>query len=97
MWSGLALSLGLLILADTAFADSPSTAKQLPDTRTALELLDDVVHGFPFQVSDLAAACCKTCRKGKACGDSCISRDKTCRKGPGCACDAPAHEASRLQ
>ncbi|APZ54505.1 hypothetical protein Ga0080574_TMP4171 [Salipiger abyssi] len=32
-------------------------------------------------------ACCKTCRKGKACGDSCISRDKTCRKGPGCACD----------
>lgn len=33
------------------------------------------------------AACCKTCRKGKACGNSCISRSKTCRKGPGCACD----------
>lgn len=31
--------------------------------------------------------CCKVCSKGKACGNSCISRDKTCRKGPGCACD----------
>ncbi|SLN13456.1 hypothetical protein PEL8287_00522 [Roseovarius litorisediminis] len=33
------------------------------------------------------AACCKTCRKGKACGDSCISRNKTCRKSSGFACD----------
>jgi len=32
-------------------------------------------------------ACCKTCRKGKACGDSCINRSYTCRKGQGCACD----------
>ena len=34
------------------------------------------------------AVCCKTCRKGKACGNSCISRSKTCSKPPGCACDA---------
>ncbi len=33
------------------------------------------------------AACCKVCRKGKACGNSCISRSYTCRKGRGCACD----------
>lgn len=32
-------------------------------------------------------ACCKVCKKGKACGDSCISRDKECHKGKGCACD----------
>lgn len=31
--------------------------------------------------------CCKVCSKGKACGDSCISRSKVCHKGPGCACD----------
>jgi endonuclease YncB( thermonuclease family) len=37
----------------------------------------------------LLAACCMICRKGKACGDSCISRKKTCHKPPGCACDAP--------
>jgi hypothetical protein len=31
--------------------------------------------------------CCKICRQGKACGDTCISRDKVCHVGPGCACD----------
>lgn len=34
-----------------------------------------------------SAACCKICRKGKACGDSCIAAEKTCHKGKGCACD----------
>jgi hypothetical protein len=32
-------------------------------------------------------ACCRVCKAGKACGDSCIARDKTCHKGKGCACD----------
>ncbi len=32
-------------------------------------------------------ACCKVCKKGKACGDSCIARDKECHKGKGCACN----------
>ena len=32
-------------------------------------------------------ACCKICRAGKACGDTCIARDKVCHVGPGCACD----------
>jgi hypothetical protein len=32
-------------------------------------------------------ACCKICKKGKACGDSCIARDKECHQPPGCACD----------
>ncbi len=34
------------------------------------------------------ARCCKICRKGKACGNSCISRLEKCWKPPGCACDA---------
>ena len=34
-----------------------------------------------------ARTCCKICKKGKACGNSCISRSKTCHKGPGCACN----------
>jgi len=34
-----------------------------------------------------ATGCCKTCKAGKACGDSCISRDKECKKGKGCACN----------
>lgn len=31
--------------------------------------------------------CCKICSKGKACGNSCISRSYTCHQPPGCACD----------
>jgi len=33
-------------------------------------------------------ACCKICTRGKACGNSCISRAYQCRQPPGCACDA---------
>ncbi len=33
------------------------------------------------------SGCCKVCRDGKACGDSCIAKDKTCNVGPGCACN----------
>jgi|GEM_PF-3332150 len=35
----------------------------------------------------VSATCCKVCRKGKACGNSCISRSYSCSKPPGCACD----------
>ncbi len=35
-----------------------------------------------------AEKCCKKCKAGKACGDSCISRDKACTKPKGCACNA---------
>ena len=38
--------------------------------------------------SEAQKSCCKLCRKGKACGNSCIRRTYTCRKQPGCACDA---------
>tara|TARA_B100001094_G_C18176900_1_gene798424 strand:- start:2553 stop:2807 length:255 start_codon:yes stop_codon:yes gene_type:complete len=31
--------------------------------------------------------CCKICKKGKACGDSCINKNYTCRKPAGCACN----------
>ncbi len=34
-----------------------------------------------------SGSCCKVCRKGKACGNSCISASYTCHKGPGCACN----------
>lgn len=37
--------------------------------------------------SNSRAGCCKTCKAGKACGNSCISKSKTCHKPPGCACN----------
>jgi endonuclease YncB( thermonuclease family) len=36
---------------------------------------------------EINAACCKICKKGKACGDSCISKKYVCTKPKGCACD----------
>jgi len=32
------------------------------------------------------SSCCKICRTGKACGNTCISVDMQCNSGPGCAC-----------
>src|SRR6056297_1465113 len=45
----------------------------------------DLLRDRQFDIYD--AACCKVCRKGKACGDSCIKKSYTCHKGKGCACD----------
>lgn len=41
-------------------------------------------------VPSSAAACCKICSAGKACGNSCISASYTCHQPPGCACNAGA-------
>lgn len=32
-------------------------------------------------------SCCRVCRTGRACGNSCINRNYTCRQPPGCACN----------
>lgn len=62
-------------------------------TRPALSIYDTnswqrlLAIGNGSDATVWKAACCKVCRKGKACGNSCISRNYTCRKGPGCACD----------
>lgn len=48
---------------------------------------EDVVDDYLEYEDSNAGGCCKVCSKGKACWDSCISRDYTCHKGPGCACD----------
>ena len=33
-----------------------------------------------------ARECCKVCKKGKPCGDTCIEKDDECHVPPGCAC-----------
>ncbi|MFZ5961529.1 hypothetical protein ACOXXX_01130 [Thalassococcus sp. BH17M4-6] len=69
-----------LFLSGQAFAAPISLVPNAPhDLRARIEALSKGIV--------LNAACCKTCRKGKACGDSCISRNKSCHKGVGCACD----------
>ncbi len=33
-----------------------------------------------------SAMCCKRCKAGKPCGDSCIAKTSKCTKPKGCAC-----------
>lgn len=35
---------------------------------------------------DSSGPCCKVCKDGKPCGDTCISKTETCHVGSGCAC-----------
>lgn len=37
--------------------------------------------------AESTSKCCRTCRAGKACGNTCIAADRVCRAAPGCACD----------
>lgn len=94
---------GLAILIAVMLCSAPVVADQTnlrlsPVTAVAQDagpVIDYLSELFPPSDAEQrafsqiqTAACCKICRKGKACGNSCISRDKTCRKPPGCACDA---------
>lgn len=86
-----------VLLGAMAFA-APLAAEEPADTPTLqtldLPLAQELGPGLrkstaqSLPADDQLAACCKICRKGKACGNSCISRTKTCTKGKGCACDA---------
>jgi hypothetical protein len=79
-WLAAALLLASVMVAGIATANPAPTALTASDTLMLMLGPDEGVSLIP-------AACCKTCSKGKACGDSCISRDKQCHKGVGCACD----------
>ncbi len=93
----------VVCLATTLFAmwavvATPATADELPNC-----VLDDAISAsigkvrlasvqpwLPIELSTSLlqpAQCCKICRKGKACGNSCIKRSYACTKPPGCACD----------
>lgn len=74
----------------TATADQsppipPALSDLLPAKPTAAQT-PIPVETAPERIEQIAA-CCKICRAGKACGNSCISRSKTCHQPPGCACD----------
>lgn len=76
-----AVLLGVFLCSPALADDRGAETGSLQDTRAAVALLT------PAPPEAIYAGCCKHCSKGKACGDSCISRSKSCNKGPGCACD----------
>jgi len=82
--------LALLCLSAPAFSDRPP----IPTADTHATLFHHehsesaVLRSVTARGSEHnALSCCKVCSVGKACGNTCISRDKTCHVGPGCACD----------
>lgn len=86
-------TLALVFTTTFVFAAEPIATDPAPSAGETLSLSDtNTWERLRALNSDAEptiwkAACCKVCRKGKACGNSCISRSYTCRKGPGCACD----------
>jgi hypothetical protein len=81
------------IVTATDFAPSPPSAQShildllvVEQSSPSSEFLQTLGIGKPV-ATVTQQQCCKICRQGKACGDTCISRDKVCHVGPGCACD----------
>jgi hypothetical protein len=66
--------------SDTDCSQIKSTASEAVESELLVAVAD--------KQEATSYGCCRTCRTGKACGDTCISRYKTCHVGPGCACDA---------
>jgi len=88
MFRTLLALLALLWLTAAAFSDTPPS----PTTDAHAPLFHQVHSQSPLLRSVTprgaehpALSCCKVCSVGKACGNTCISRDKTCHVGPGCA------------
>jgi hypothetical protein len=72
------MSRGVLILMMLLLA--PPTELQAEHHRGLLDRL-------PILTADTPKQCCRTCCKGKPCGNGCISQERQCTKEPGCACD----------
>ncbi|SDE05470.1 hypothetical protein [Rhodospira trueperi] len=60
-------------------------AAPLPMTPGAALMDGTALDGGSLE--QMARNCCRICRRGKACGDSCINRAYTCHRPPGCACN----------
>ena len=87
LWVGVAVAVEPTTPENTGQAPGFAQACQCPMGQARAHLAGQTAPQSYGQVQ-VAQACCKVCRKGKACGNSCIARWKTCRKPPGCACNA---------
>lgn len=87
-----ALMILSILFNASAYADKDHKAEVLEDNEVGafLKQPHKTFREWNPSLADnlvISQACCKQCSKGKACGNSCISRDKACHKGSGCACD----------
>jgi hypothetical protein len=53
----------------------------------ALVMITPVTAASPLCAADGGGyMCCKKCKAGKPCGDTCIAKTSNCTKPKGCAC-----------
>jgi hypothetical protein len=92
----LAVTLAMTTVSIGAYSGTPTNRdddSQLPSIsliHRAPRMQSHSVTDMGFNTSSAGrtnAACCKICTTGKACGNTCISRNDICHVGPGCACD----------
>ncbi len=69
------------------YAESTEAAKEYSTSSAQPRKKAAAPKRRQYSTSRSRKNCCKTCKSGKACGNSCISRSKTCDKPPGCACN----------
>jgi hypothetical protein len=83
------VAIAAILLSGAAVRSEPiETMTQLGDVDQILAISKGLAaHSLPNQGHIASQQCCKICRQGKACGDTCISRQDTCHVGQGCACD----------
>ena len=62
------------------FVASPLTELRAGQERGLLDSLPVLT------AADTPKQCCRVCKKGKPCGNGCISQERKCTKEPGCAC-----------
>tara|TARA_B100001250_G_scaffold265060_1_gene228551 strand:+ start:5674 stop:5928 length:255 start_codon:yes stop_codon:yes gene_type:complete len=77
----------VILLSLTAFLVTASSEPNGDASCEPLYQKNNTIHTPDLGKDSSSIYCCKICKKGKACGDSCINKNYTCTKPPGCACN----------
>ena len=70
-------------LQDKSFLEAQKQAKE---NSLGLWSLDKPTPPWVWRSKPIIKSCCRVCKKGKPCGDSCINSTYSCKKPTGCAC-----------
>jgi len=83
------VAIGAILLSGAAVRSDPTgTITRMGDVDQILAISrGSTTLSLPDPGHIASQQCCRICRQGKACGDTCISRQDTCHVGQGCACD----------
>ena len=83
------VAVAALVFSSSAFRSEPTVVSAHVDDLDQILNVSraDRAHSLTWMGHGASQQCCKVCHQGKACGDTCISRQDTCHLGQGCACD----------